>query len=67
MKPKIKKRKFNINNISNQLPMSYQKLAAKIFPISDEIKNRTASFKNYKSGRSRCHNFYKPISKLFYK
>lgn len=58
--------KFDISKVISKLPLSYQKLMSKTFLMTDEIENRTATFENYNSSSSRCHHFYKPISKLNY-
>lgn len=61
---KTEERNFNIDNAAKSLPLSYKNLTVQKIPVSKVNKNRRATFKNYNAGDSRCHFFYKPISKF---
>lgn len=56
--------KFELNADKENLPLTFKGMADKTFGTEEHIKNRRAKFTGLGSKYSRCHHFYKPISRF---
>lgn len=52
-----------INMVVNKLPVNYRILTKE--PEFDNTIVKVDEFLSYKSSKTRCYHFYKPVSKLF--